>query len=90
MSANEGFCRYANGKATAIVVDVGHYNTSVTAVWEGMVLRKSMSTHFLFRIVSVFMMIKHFHDGRHSQFGIDETALDRAFSLISAPCSSIQ
>ncbi|KAK5132946.1 hypothetical protein LTR08_008309 [Meristemomyces frigidus] len=34
---------YANGKATAIVVDVGHYNTSVTAVWEGMVLRKSIT-----------------------------------------------
>jgi len=36
--------RYANGKATGLVVDVGHYNTSVTALWEGMVLRKSTST----------------------------------------------
>ncbi|EMD00294.1 hypothetical protein BAUCODRAFT_372610 [Baudoinia panamericana UAMH 10762] len=35
---------YGNGKATALVVDVGHYNTSVTALWEGMVLRKS-TTH---------------------------------------------
>lgn len=33
--------RYANGKATALVVDVGHNNTSVTALWEGMVLKKS-------------------------------------------------
>ncbi|KAK3677299.1 Actin-related protein 4 [Recurvomyces mirabilis] len=33
---------YGNGKATALVVDVGHQNTSVTAVWEGMVLRKSI------------------------------------------------
>ncbi|KAI7219197.1 Actin/actin-like protein [Hortaea werneckii] len=33
---------YANGKATALVVDVGHYNTSVTALWEGMVLKKSI------------------------------------------------
>lgn len=32
---------YAQGKATALVVDVGHQNTSVTAVWEGMVLKKS-------------------------------------------------
>lgn len=35
--------RYANGKATALVVDVGHFNTSVTALWEGMVLKKSKS-----------------------------------------------
>ncbi|KAK3634997.1 Actin-related protein 4 [Elasticomyces elasticus] len=33
---------YGNGKATALVVDVGHQNTSVTAIWEGMVLRKSL------------------------------------------------
>ncbi|KAF2862153.1 actin-related protein, ARP4 class [Piedraia hortae CBS 480.64] len=32
---------YANGKATALVVDVGHRQSSVTAVWEGMVLKKS-------------------------------------------------
>ncbi|KAK5114724.1 hypothetical protein LTR62_002298 [Meristemomyces frigidus] len=33
---------YGNGKATALVVDVGHQNTSVTAVIEGMVVRKSI------------------------------------------------
>lgn len=33
---------YAQGKATALVVDVGHQNTSVTAIWEGMVLKKSV------------------------------------------------
>ncbi|KAK3698029.1 Actin-related protein 4 [Vermiconidia calcicola] len=33
---------YSQGKATALVVDVGHRNTSVTALWEGMVLRKSI------------------------------------------------
>lgn len=33
---------YAQGKATALVVDIGHQNTSVTAIWEGMVLKKSV------------------------------------------------
>ncbi|KAF2767916.1 actin-related protein, ARP4 class [Teratosphaeria nubilosa] len=35
---------YANGKATALVVDVGHTHTAVTAVWEGMTLKKSLMT----------------------------------------------
>lgn len=34
--------RYANSKATALVVDVGHQQTSVTALWEGMVMKKSL------------------------------------------------
>ena len=32
---------YSQGKATALVIDIGHQNTSLTAIWEGMVLRKS-------------------------------------------------
>lgn len=32
---------YSQGKATALVVDVGHMNTSVTAMYDGMVLAKS-------------------------------------------------
>jgi hypothetical protein len=32
--------RYSQGKATALVVDIGHKNTSVTALYDGMVLRK--------------------------------------------------
>jgi hypothetical protein len=32
--------RYSQGKATALIVDVGHLNTSVTALYDGMVLRK--------------------------------------------------
>lgn len=49
------------------------------ALWEGMVLRKSMSanafhlTALLFYDDSILS-----HDGRHS-YGIDETVLDRAF-----------
>ena len=40
--------RYSQGKATALVVDIGHQNTSVTALWEGMVLKKSeLSAPFL-------------------------------------------
>jgi len=35
--------RYATGKATALVVDIGHQQSSVTALWEGMVLKKSKS-----------------------------------------------
>ncbi|KXL49891.1 hypothetical protein M433DRAFT_130449 [Acidomyces richmondensis BFW] len=33
---------YATGKATALVVDIGHQQSSVTALWEGMVLKKSL------------------------------------------------
>lgn len=33
---------YSQGKATALVVDMGHHNTSVTALHEGMVLKKSI------------------------------------------------
>ncbi|KAI5361571.1 putative Actin family, ATPase, nucleotide binding domain-containing protein [Septoria linicola] len=33
---------YSQGKATALVVDIGHQNTSVTALHEGMVLKKSI------------------------------------------------
>ncbi|KAK0279617.1 NuA4 histone acetyltransferase subunit [Friedmanniomyces endolithicus] len=42
LAKNGQLAAYGNGKATALVVDVGHQNTSVTAIWEGMVLRKSM------------------------------------------------
>ncbi|KAK4542401.1 hypothetical protein LTR36_006858 [Oleoguttula mirabilis] len=42
LAKNGQLAAYANGKATALVVDVGHHNTSVTALWEGMVLRKSL------------------------------------------------
>lgn len=45
------FSRYAAGKASALVIDIGHYNTSVTAMWEGMVLRKS---EFLVRPMHCF------------------------------------
>ncbi|KJX95190.1 Actin/actin-like protein [Zymoseptoria brevis] len=33
---------YSQGKPTALVIDIGHHNTSVTALWEGMVLKKSV------------------------------------------------
>ena len=62
--------RYANGKATAIVVDVGHFNTSVTAVWEGMVLKKSKSFdhyHLLPRQSTIFSKYR-----RHGQPTVDE------------------
>lgn len=36
-------CRYSQSKATALVVDIGALNTSVTALWDGMVLQKSKS-----------------------------------------------
>ena len=71
--------RYGNGKATALVVDVGHQNTSVTALWEGMVLKKSESC-FLFAAVPCL------HDDPTQlttvdiATGIDETALDRVTS----------
>ncbi|TKA67587.1 hypothetical protein B0A55_08708 [Friedmanniomyces simplex] len=42
LAKNGQLAAYGNGKATALVVDVGHQNTSVTAIWEGMVLRKSL------------------------------------------------
>jgi actin-related protein 4 len=35
--------RYSQSKATALVVDIGALNTSVTALWDGMVLQKSES-----------------------------------------------
>lgn len=35
------FGRYSQGKATALVVDVGAQHTSCMALWEGMVLKKS-------------------------------------------------
>jgi actin-related protein 4 len=35
--------RYSQSKATALVVDIGALNTSVTALWDGMVLQKSKS-----------------------------------------------
>ena len=46
--------RYANGKATALVVDVGHNNTSVTALWEGMVLKKSEYLFLLLAFAHLF------------------------------------
>lgn len=33
---------YSQGKSTALVVDIGHQNTSVTALYDGMVLKKSV------------------------------------------------
>ncbi|KAK3068558.1 NuA4 histone acetyltransferase subunit [Teratosphaeriaceae sp. CCFEE 6253] len=42
LAKNGQLAAYGNGKATALVVDVGYRNTSVTALWEGMVLRKSL------------------------------------------------
>jgi actin-related protein 4 len=33
---------FSQGKPTALVVDVGHQNTSVTAMYEGMILKKSV------------------------------------------------
>lgn len=37
--------RYSQSKATALVVDIGALNTSVTALWDGMVLQKSECIH---------------------------------------------
>jgi hypothetical protein len=48
------WCRYSQGKATALVIDVGHQNTSVTALWEGMPLRKSEYYSFSFHYCSNF------------------------------------
>ncbi|KAK5172961.1 NuA4 histone acetyltransferase subunit [Saxophila tyrrhenica] len=42
LAKNGQLAAYSQGKATALVVDVGHQNTSVTALWEGMVLKKSL------------------------------------------------
>ncbi|WPG98130.1 Hypothetical protein R9X50_00091600 [Acrodontium crateriforme] len=42
LAKNGQLAAYASGKASALVIDIGHYNTSVTAMWEGMVLRKSL------------------------------------------------
>jgi actin-related protein len=50
--------RYANGKATALVVDIGHQQSSVTAVWEGMVLKKSKCRHFVHSLN--YMMILNY------------------------------
>lgn len=70
--------RYSQGKPTALVVDVGAQKTSVTALWEGMVLRKSKSLVNPAFPKTLPMMIQSLsHDGRHS-YGIDETAPDRA------------
>jgi len=33
---------FSQGKPTALIIDIGHQNTSVTAMWEGMVLKKSI------------------------------------------------
>lgn len=55
---------YSQGKATALVIDVGHQNTSVTALWEGMVLKKSELP--LASPVFVMMSLYTSHDGRHS------------------------
>jgi actin-related protein 4 len=41
--ANGKNCSYSQSKATALVVDIGALNTSVTALWDGMVLTKSES-----------------------------------------------
>lgn len=43
--------RYGSGKASALVIDVGHYNTSVSAVWEGTILKKSKSCILLLTFV---------------------------------------
>jgi len=48
--------RYSQGKATALVVDIGHQNTSVTALWEGMVIRKSKCLTPL-SLLAFYMMI---------------------------------
>lgn len=51
--------RYSQSKATALVVDIGALNTSVTALWDGMVLQKSkslVSPSFAF-FISVAIML---------------------------------
>ncbi|KAK4496898.1 hypothetical protein PRZ48_011347 [Zasmidium cellare] len=42
LAKNGQLAAFSQGKSTALVIDVGHQNTSVTAMWEGMVLRKSV------------------------------------------------
>lgn len=41
LAKNGQLAAYSQGKATALVIDIGHQNTAVTAMYEGMVLRKS-------------------------------------------------
>lgn len=89
--ANEDRCRYSQGKATALVIDIGHQHTSVTALWEGMVLKKSKCAFALCFAVLVIMMNFFSHDGRHSQIGIDEMAFDTALILTrTLPYPSLQ
>lgn len=40
LAKNGQLAAYSQGKATALVIDIGHLNTSITALWEGMVLKK--------------------------------------------------
>ena len=70
--------RYSQGKASALVVDIGHQNTSVTALWEGMVLKKS-------KFADLPASLRPLYDDTNLSIttvyiatGLDETALDRA------------
>ncbi|EME40042.1 hypothetical protein DOTSEDRAFT_178949 [Dothistroma septosporum NZE10] len=40
LAKNGQLAAYSQGKATALVIDIGHLNTSITALWEGMALKK--------------------------------------------------
>ncbi|KXT10747.1 hypothetical protein AC579_6849 [Pseudocercospora musae] len=42
LAKNGQLAAYSQGKATGLIVDIGHLNTSVTAMYEGMVLKKSI------------------------------------------------
>lgn len=49
--------RYSQSKATALVVDIGALNTSVTALWDGMVLQKSeLHSNFIFSCETHIML----------------------------------
>lgn len=43
----DGECRFASGKGSALVIDVGEELTSVVPIYDGFVLRKGQSTYFL-------------------------------------------